>query len=294
MPKTPKISVVIVAFNMARELPRTIQSFSCKMQKWISEDQYEIIVVDNGSYLPFDESACREHANNISFFYMEDATKSPVPAINMGLSLAKGDIIGVCVDGARMASPGLLRMVLDASNTSETPVIGTLSFHLGHEPQMKAVHNGYNQTVEDELLTTVPWQDNGYHLFEISVAGGSSQSGWFEIPAETNALFMRRKDWDVHGGFDEAFISKAGGLSNHDAWTRACALPSAQVIILLGEGTFHQFHGGAATNAKISNYKNYLAEYEEIRNQTYTRPEGEPISYGRLNGWAKLLNWSTK
>ncbi len=294
MSDMPKISIIIIAFNMARELPRTIQSFSVKMQQWINEDEYEIIVVDNGSYLPFDEDACQEHANNISFIYMDDATVSPCPAINKGIAAAKGDIIGVCVDGARMASPGLLRMVLDANKISPTAVIGTLSFHLGREPQMQAVHNGYNQSVEDELLATVPWQDNGYHLFEISVPGRSSRHGWFEIPAETNALFMQRQDWDRHGGYNEAFVSKAGGLSNHDAWSRACALPNAQVVMLLGEGTFHQFHGGAATNAKVSNYKNYLAEYEQIQNHTFSRPEGEPITYGRLNGWAKLIDWSSE
>jgi hypothetical protein len=36
---------------------------------------------------------------------------------------------------------------------------------------------------------------------------------------------------------------------NHDAFWRACALPGAQLIRIGGEATFHQVHGGIATNA---------------------------------------------
>lgn len=292
MSDLPKISVIIIAYNMPRELPRTIQSFSTKMQKWIKAEDYEIIVVDNGSYEPFDEALCQSHANNISFIYMDNPTQSPCPAVNKGIAAANGEIIGVCIDGARMASPGLLRMVLDASRVSNNAVIGSLGFHLGQEVQMQAVHNGYNQSEEDELLKTVPWQENGYRLFDISVPAGSSRFGWFEMPAECNALFMHRALWNDLEGYDEAFTSKAGGLSNHDVWSRAGALKDAQVMLLLGEGTFHQFHGGAATNSKVPTFKKYQAEYERIRGHKFERLKGTPISFGRLNNWAKQIKWS--
>ena len=45
----PKVSVVIISYNMARELPRTIKSFSPTMQRGVGAKEYELIVVDNGS-----------------------------------------------------------------------------------------------------------------------------------------------------------------------------------------------------------------------------------------------------
>ena len=45
----PKLSVVVVAYDMARELPRTLTSLSPQYQQLIAADEYEVIVVDNGS-----------------------------------------------------------------------------------------------------------------------------------------------------------------------------------------------------------------------------------------------------
>src|SRR5581483_9041619 len=50
------------------------------------------------------------------------------------------------------------------------------------------------------------------------------------------------------GGFDERFASPGGGYVNLDAYRRALDLPRTRLIVLLGEGTFHQVHGGAATS----------------------------------------------
>ena len=41
-----------------RELPRTIQSLAPPMQRDIAREEFEIIVVDNGSNPPIDERAC--------------------------------------------------------------------------------------------------------------------------------------------------------------------------------------------------------------------------------------------
>ena len=34
-----------------------------------------------------------------------------------------------------------------------------------------------------------------------------------------------------------------------DTYARACALPDSELVMLLGEGTFHQIHGGVMTSA---------------------------------------------
>ena len=50
--KTPDLSVVVIGYRMERELPRTLRSLSPAMQRGIKAEQYEIILIDNGSPEP--------------------------------------------------------------------------------------------------------------------------------------------------------------------------------------------------------------------------------------------------
>lgn len=278
----PKLSVVVIAYNMSRELPRTLQTLSPAYQHDIAAEDYEVIVVDNGSTDPLNEAACRALCSNARLHVVSDAPPSPVDAINHGLAMARGALVGVCIDGARMASPRLLATALEAAQLHERPVIGTLAFHLGPDVQSRSVANGYNQEVEDALLSTVDWFGDGYRLFSISVFASSSAHGWFTLPAETNALFLTRDHWRALGGYDPAFVAPGGGLVNLDTWGRACADPEARVILLLGEATFHQFHGGIATNTRVPKWSTFHEEYVRVRGTSYRRPVGEPLLMGRL------------
>lgn len=279
----PRLSVIVISYNMAREIPRTILSLSARMQRGIAEEDYEILLIDNGSTRPFDEAQCRAIAGNLRILSLPDAGPSPVRAINLGLAEARGELAGVFIDGARMASPGLLRTALAASMTHPRPVIGTLAFHLGPDVQYKSIHQGYNQAVEDTLLAQSGWESDGYRLFDISVFAGSSQAGWFTLPLETNALFLKRAQWTELGGFDEGFVSAGGGLVNLDTWARACQLPDAQVLFLLGEATFHQFHGGVATNATVSPSKLFHEEYVRLRGRRFEGPRVPFLLFGSLD-----------
>jgi hypothetical protein len=48
---------------------------------------------------------------------------------------------------------------------------------------------------------------------------------------------------------DERFDEPGGGFVCLDLYARALALPGAEPMMLLGEGTFHQPHGGVSTDA---------------------------------------------
>jgi glycosyltransferase involved in cell wall biosynthesis len=50
----PQISVVVVVYNIPREAPRTLFSLSAAYQRHINADDYEVVVVDNGSDPPLD------------------------------------------------------------------------------------------------------------------------------------------------------------------------------------------------------------------------------------------------
>ena len=137
-----KLSVIVVCYNIARELPRTLRSLSRSMQKGVKAADYEVIVVDNGSTQPFDETECRRWIPGLVVHRMETPTVSPVPAVNMGLQLARGELVGVCIDGARMASPRLLSTALEAAGLHQRPVIGSHGFHLGPDLQRRSTKYG--------------------------------------------------------------------------------------------------------------------------------------------------------
>ncbi len=281
---TKRLSVIVIGFNMARELPRTIRSLSPSFQREIAASDYEIILVDNGSTAPVDETGLKKLAENLRIYKVEAPTVSPVKAIELGLKAASGEFVGVFIDGARMASPGLLAKALAASRLHERPVIGTIAFHLGPKLQSESIREGYDRATEDALLASSGWESDGYRLFEISALAGSSANGWFSTPLESNAIFMHADHWRTLGGYDARFESPGGGLVNLDLWARACADPAARLIMLLGEATFHQVHGGIATNSAESKWNEFHDEYVKIRGSAYKRPTREAYYFGTLHG----------
>lgn len=92
---------------------------------------------------------------------------------------------------------------------------------------------------------------------------------------------MRGDLWAELGGVDEQFALPGGGLVNHDLYRRACAADGTKLIVLLGEGTFHQFHGGAATSRRYS-FEEMQADYEMLRGEKYRAPRKEAFYLGRI------------
>ena len=280
------LSVVVVAYNMARELPRTIRSLSPDMQRGVRREDYEIIVVDNGSTRPFPKEECTRWGADVRFLEMPEPSVSPAAAMNLGLACAEAELVGAMIDGARLASPGLLEGALLAARLHHRPVIASLGFHLGPDFQPVSTSNGYDQAAEDRLLDESGWTADGYRLFDISVFAGSSTGGWFAPIAESNALFLPRDLWRELEGFDARFVQPGGGLVNLDTYGRACALPDSRLIILLGEGTFHQVHGGIATNTPVAGLSALLevfgAEYLRVRGRPLSPPLVEAVYVGRV------------
>jgi hypothetical protein len=278
---TLPLSVIVIGYEMARELPRTIRSLSPALQKEIPAQDYEIIVVDNGSSAPPTLNEVVSWSPNARLLLVDSPQVSPVPAINIALEQAAGELVGVLIDGARIASPGLLTTALKAARLQRRAVVGTLAFHLGPDVQMRSVHAGYNQAVEDALLASSRWEEDPYRLFDISVFAGSSARGWLITPSETNALFLHREHWCELGGFEPRFVAPGGGLANLDIWRRLCEDPNNEIVLLLGEATFHQVHGGVATNAQQSPFDDFHAEYMAIRDQPFATPTVTPHLFGR-------------
>lgn len=274
----PAVSVVLVCHEMARELPRTLRSLAPPHQTGIARGALEIIVVDNGSRQPPDAAATAGLDVEIRFLRQPSPGPSPVAAVNTGLAAAQGGLIGVWIDGARLASPGLVAACLAAARLHPRPVIATLNYQLGPSMQFDSALHGYDQAEEDRLLAGIGWPAEGYRLFDIAtceMAGGPAGP-----MRESNALFLPRALWDELGGYDPVFDEPGGGAANPDAYLRACALPGVQQIRILGEGTFHQLHGGVSTSTRAG----AIATVQQAARH-YLRHRGQPVRLMRDPGW---------
>ncbi|MDA1312045.1 MAG: glycosyltransferase family A protein [Acidobacteria bacterium] len=280
----PGISIVIVCYEMARELPRTLRSLSPDLQLGVTSDDYEIIVVDNGSKSPPSLEDLRATGAPVREVQtVADAPQSPAHAANIGLEACRGKLVGMFLDGARMASSGMLRQTVLAAKLSERVVISSVGYHLGPTLQNTSVTGGYNQDVEDALLESANWEENPSRLFQISVMAASAEGGCFASMSESHALFMPRELWSELDGYDERFVSPGGGLVNLDVYARSCELPGTLVVTLLSEGTFHQIHDGIASSATAPVGTEFHREYIEIRGKRFSRPNVAPLVLGHVS-----------
>lgn len=281
----PKLSIVVNFHNMRREAARTLHTLSTSYQRGVDASDYEVIAVDNGSTDPLDASDIARHGEQFRYVRIETGTPSPCPAINQAVQSARGEFVMVCIDGARMLSPGVLRFVLNGLTLHPNPFIYTLGMHLGPKPQNESMVEGYNQEVEDALLADVDWRNDGYKLFTISSIAYSSRKGFFSRLSESNCFALRRSDYLSLGGLDERFTSAGGGLVNLDFFNIVHACEQIRPIMLLGEASFHQFHGGVATNVRRSEHPwpRMAAEYESIRGKPFSSDPRLPEYLGWLD-----------
>lgn len=285
----PLLSVIVIFHNMRREARRTLFSLTPGYQQDIGAEDYEVIAIDNASSAPLSEAEVRAFGPNFRYVFHRTSSVSPVEAVNLGVDLARSAHVVVCIDGARILSPRILSYSAKAFRAFAAPFVYTLGFHLGQEVQNHAMLKGYDQVLEDELLASVGWQEDGYALFSIAALAMSSKGGWFSAITESNCFAMATAEFHRIGGFHPGFQSPGGGLVNLDFFSLACQAPHLDPVVLLGEGTFHQFHGGVATNVPMEAHPFYQfsQEYLGIRAKPYAPPSFTPHFLGRLSPQAR-------
>lgn len=294
----PRLSILVVIFRIPRQADNTLYSLSIAHQRHVTEDDYEIIVVENASDQIYGEERARSHGENVRYFLRDEPGVSPVPAVNFGFEQARGKLVGLMIDGAHMVTPGVVEQVLLASRVHPSPIIAVPAHHLGQAEHHLNRTAGYDEKVEEELLARSGWKQDGYALFDMAVWSGANYSGYFSPAMESNCLVCTREAFEAIGRADTRFRTPGGGLVNQDIFARLCRLPGTRMVVLGGEGSFHQFHGGVSTTEidhREEIIENLRLEHVAIHGHRVIGHDREPLFLGEISPQGmKFLNKSAE
>jgi cephalosporin hydroxylase len=283
-PAAVDLSVIVVFYNMRREAARTLRSLSRSYQREIEDVDYEVIVVENGS-AP-EQRLGEEFVRSFGpeFRYVDlgaEATSSPVPALNRGAEVSSGRTLAFMIDGAHVLTPGVLHYGLTGIRTYPPAVVVTQQWYVGPGQQPDAMLAGYDQDYEDKLFDFIDWPANGYRMFDIGHFIGNRD--WLDGLWESNCIFVPRPLLEQNGVFDERFTVAGGGYANLEFYERLGSSPDVRVVTILGEGSFHQLHGGTTTNVadpsdRRSTIVGYADQFTEMHGRPFRGP-GKTIHY---------------
>jgi glycosyltransferase involved in cell wall biosynthesis len=287
---------------MRREIPRALQSLSASYQHECADLDYEVLVIDNNSSEPLDPKMVESFGANFRCHYLKDSPPSPAFAMNYGARNSTGEIVCFMIDGAHMLTPGTFKLALGAFRAFANPVVLTRYFYMGPGPQNETMLEGYDQAEEDRLLASIDWPNDGYRLFEVGVPlqGRHPKITWFNKMVESNCLFMRRELFERMGGAEERFDIAGGGFLNADMLYEAASIDGVTPVQLVGEGSFHQVHGGTTTNVtpqeRDARVQVYLEQYRRIRGRDFAAIEKDiyflghlPTHHSKIHMWSRPL-----
>lgn len=280
----PLLSVVVNFYNNRREARNSLYSLTRAYQQDAQDIPYEVIAVDNGSTAPLSDAEVRSFGPEFRYRFVPTASVSPVEAINQACHDAMGEQLLVMIDGAHILSPRIFRLVREAFERFASPFVATVPFYLGPTKQNLSVQAGYNQQVEDQLLDACGWKANGYQLYSVSASFADDSGGWYGQLFESCCFAISKADYLAMGGFDERFQSRGGGLANLDLFQRALIRHDLVYVVLVGEGTFHQVHGGVSTSAPMTQHPwdEFHDEFIRIRGHRFARVPRPPLFLGEV------------
>ncbi|MFH1808774.1 MAG: glycosyltransferase [Pseudomonadota bacterium] len=117
-----QISVVVATYNRHAALQRLLRDLG---QQDLAADQFEVVVVDDGSTPPASE-ACRALELPYPITYLAQANAGPAAARHRGAQVAQGEIL-VVVDDDMELGPGFLSAHLRAHQAGAEVVFGLIA-----------------------------------------------------------------------------------------------------------------------------------------------------------------------
>lgn len=286
--------MIVVVYRMSDQAMNTLYTLSAAYQRNVREKDYEVIVVENHSDDLLDEANVYRMGKNFRYILREEASPSPVAALNEGFEISKGGIVCLMIDGARMVTPRVMEYALCASHLFSRPLVAVPGYHLGYMEQQFSRTSGYDEKEEKRLLSTVKWRENGYELFSVSCLSGANRNGFMAPMMECNCLFCSRESFKKIGKADLRFDMPGGGMINLDLFKRLMLLTDIRFVVLPGEGSFHQFHKGVTTmeqDNKEELYASFNTQYRSIRGEPFSAnfTPREPFFIGAIAGPAQTF-----
>lgn len=285
--RRPLLSIIVIAYDMPRQALNTLTSLNPDYQQGVEAADYEVIVVENRSKRNMDAEAIARLPGNFRYFLRDEPGVSPAAAINFGFAQARGTLIGLMIDGARMVTPGVVHYALMALRMTADAMIVVPGYHLGENEQQFHLTHGYSEAQEQRLLDEIDWQHNGYRLFDISCLSGANPNGIFHPFMECNCLFLAADVFREIGQADERFDMPGGGALNLAIYRKAALHPRTRSFMLAGEGSFHQLHGGVTTSeteARDAILQKQSEQLGQLLGEPFRSPTVEPILLGKVPG----------
>ena len=280
------LSLVVITFDMRRAAARTLHSLARTYQRDLGDVDYEVIVVDNGSAEPLAPEEVAVHGPE--FHLVAGAPgQSPLRAANRAVAASSGAAVGVVLDGACLVTPGAVSGALRAQRAYGEAFATAYAWHLGADLQPRASQAGYDEAAEDRLLADAGWPHDGYGVFRSAVLDPSNPDGWFGPVSECRFFVLPRSAWEALGGYDERFAAIGGGLGGIDFYRRVSEGPDLPVVGLLGEGAFHQVHGGVTTSSPVDRWREFHDEYVRVRGSAWAMPPAPRIWMGAVGEAAR-------
>ena len=154
----PTLTVVVIFHDMQREAERTLHSLSRAYQRNVPVLSYEVLAIDSGSSNRLSEASVESFGPDFQHRVFDADVPSPCPALNWAVAQARAPFVLVCIDGARMLSPGILSLCSEAMAMSSHPFVYTAGMHLGGGAQNDLLAGGYGTEAEDALLASIDWR----------------------------------------------------------------------------------------------------------------------------------------
>lgn len=281
------LSIIVNFYNMQREAGRTLTSLSQGYQRGATDLDYEVICIDNGSDPALDPDWIASFGPQFRLFRPSRQLPSPCAALNEAALQARGEYLAMMIDGAHLLTPGVFQEARLAWQEDAAAVVAVRHWFVGGDQRWLAMA-GYTREQEDRLFDRIRWPINGYDLFRIGAPIGENPEPWFDGLSESNCLMLPTVLYDRIGGFDEAFDDAGGGFANLDLWRRASLAADGPLVSLVGEASFHQFHGGTTTNVgdteKDLRVRSYSNAYRALRGEDFVGIHRSSLSFrGRMS-----------
>lgn len=271
------LSIVICAYQMERELKRTVLSCLAPFQVGLHDKSIEIIIANNDFDSRIELADLPVGVSEV--INVTTRSISPVQVMNQAAKKAKSRNLLLILDGARMVSPNVVNNTIEILSRSSNFISTPIAFHLGPKHQSLSVLEGYNKEQEDLLLEEINWQSNGNSLFNISSLAGANPDGFYGSISESCAFGISKKMFLRLGGYESSFISAGGGFATLDLFKRAVEHKKTKLFVMVDSGSFHQLHGGVSTSPDAP-HQLWHDEYESIRNNKYSIPQITPTYFG--------------